>query len=123
MVGRILAEIDISTLLHVRSQATLALILINAGIAPAFCLIGYFAVKYLLQPLRVLSGYVERVREGRVEPIPDRYRKNVASEFGHLFDRFNAMARAVSDRATFSPPTSPSREKYAMLGRSPGHGA
>jgi signal transduction histidine kinase len=115
-VGRILTEIDIAGLLRVRSQVVLTLILANGGLALAFSLIGYFAVKYMLQPLGVLAGYVERAREGRVEPIPERYRKKVASEFGQLFDRFNAMARAVSDRETLASHLA-EQEKYAMLGR------
>ena len=115
-VGRILAEIDIASLLRVRSQVVLTLILVNGGLALAFSLIGYFAVKHMLQPLGVLAGYVERVREGRVEPIPERYRKKVASEFGQLFDRFNAMARALSDRETLASHLA-EQEKYAMLGR------
>ena len=115
-VGQILAEIDIANLLRVRSQVVLTLILVNGGLAIAFSLIGYFAVKHMLQPLGVLARYVERVREGRVEPIPERYRKKVASEFGQLFDRFNAMARAVSDRETLASHLA-EQEKYAMLGR------
>ena len=115
-VGQILAEIDIANLLRVRSQVVLTLILVNGGLAIAFALIGYFAVKRMLQPLGVLSRYVERAREGRVEPIPERYRKKVASEFGQLFDRFNAMARAVSDRETLASHLA-EQDKYAMLGR------
>jgi len=115
-VGQILAEIDIASLLRIRSQVVLTLILANGGLALAFSLIGYFAVKYMLQPLGVLAGYVERAREGRVEPIPERYRKKVASEFGQLFDRFNAMARALSDRETLASHLA-EQEKYAMLGR------
>ncbi|MGO8972190.1 MAG: sensor histidine kinase, partial [Steroidobacteraceae bacterium] len=115
-VGQILAEIDIASLLRIRSQVVLTLILVNGALAIAFSLIGYFAVKHMLQPLGVLSRYVERAREGRVEPIPERYRKKVASEFGQLFDRFNAMARAVSDRETLASHLA-EQDKYAMLGR------
>ena len=115
-VGRILAEIDIAGLLHVRSQVVLTLILVNGGLAIAFSAIGYFAVKHMLQPLGVLSRYVEQAREGRVEPIPERHRRRVASEFGELFDRFNAMARAVNDRETLASHLA-EQDKYAMLGR------
>ena len=115
-VGRILAEIDIANLLHVRSQVVLTLIFVNGALALALSLIGYFAVKHMLQPLQVLARHVERVREGRVEPIPERYRTKVASEFGQLFDRFNAMARAVGDRETLAVQLA-EQEKYAMLGR------
>ncbi len=115
-VGRILAEIDIADLLRVRRQVLLTLLLVNGGLALAFALTGYFVVKHMLQPLSVLTRYVERIRDGRMEPIPQRYRRNVASEFGRLFDRFNAMARALSERETLASQLA-EQEKYAMLGR------
>ena len=114
--GRILAEIDIAKLLSIRAGVVRTLILLNGGLALAFSLIGYFAVKHMLQPLGVLASYVERVREGQVEPIPERYRTKVASEFGQLFDRFNAMARAVSEREVLASHLA-EQDKYAMLGR------
>lgn len=115
-VGRILAEIDIVNLLKVRAQVVLTLVLVNGALALAFSLIGYFAVKHMLQPLGVFARYVERVREGQVEPIPERFRKKFSSEFGQLFDRFNAMARALNDRETLASLVA-EQEKYAMLGR------
>jgi signal transduction histidine kinase len=115
-VGRLLAEIDIAGLLRVRSQVVLTLILVNGGLAIAFSAIGYFAVKHMLQPLGVLSRYVEQARKGRVEPIPEGYRGRVASEFGELFDRFNAMARAMNDREALASHLA-EQDKYAMLGR------
>ena len=115
-VGRILAEIDIADLLLVRRQVLWTLLLLNGGLALAFAAIGYFAAKHMLQPLSVLTRYVERARDGRMEPIPPRYHRNVASEFGGLFDRFNAMARALSERETLAAQLA-EQEKYALLGR------
>jgi signal transduction histidine kinase len=115
-VGRIHAEIDIADLLRVRHQVLLTLLLVNGGLALGFALIGYFAVKHMLQPLSVLTRFVERVRDGRLEPIPQRYSRKVASEFGQLFDRFNAMARTLSERETLAFQLA-AQEKYAMLGR------
>ncbi len=115
-VGRILAEIDIADLLRVRRQVSLTLVLVNGGLALGFAVVGYLAVKHMLQPLIVLARHVERIRDGRMEPIPRRYRSNVASEFGRLFDRFDAMARALSERETLASQLA-EQEKYAMLGR------
>jgi signal transduction histidine kinase len=115
-IGRILAEIDIADLLHVRRQVLLTLLLVNSGLALVFALTGYFAVKHMLQPLSVLTRHVDRIRDGRMEPIPQRYSRNVASEFGRLFDRFNAMARALGERETLASRLA-EQEKYAMLGR------
>ncbi len=115
-IGRILAEIDIADLLRVRRQVLLTLILVNGGLAVACALFGYIAVKRMLQPLGVLASYVERARDRRVEPIPDRHRRRLSSEFGQLFDRFNAMARALGERETLASHLA-EQEKYAMLGK------
>jgi signal transduction histidine kinase len=115
-VGRILAEIDIADLLRVRREVLVTLVLANAGLAAFFAVIGYFSLKRMLRPLSVLSGYVERVREGRVEPIPEGNSHGVATEFSQLFDRFNAMARALSERESLASHLA-AQDKYAMLGK------
>lgn len=115
-VGRILAEIDINPLLKVRREVMTTLVLVNGVLTLAFALIGYFLVKRMVQPLGVLARYVERVREGRVEPIPDRHRRNLASEFERLFDRFNAMAQSLNQREALAARLA-EEEKFAMLGK------
>ncbi|MBI1776215.1 MAG: HAMP domain-containing histidine kinase [Proteobacteria bacterium] len=115
-VGRLLAEIDIVDLLRVRHQVLATLILVNGGLTLAFAIGGYLMLKRMLQPLGVLARYVESIREGRIESIPERHRRRFKSEFGQLFDRFNAMARAVSERETLASHLA-EQEKYAMLGR------
>jgi signal transduction histidine kinase len=115
-VGRLFAEIDIADLLSDRREILVALVLVNGCLTLAFVLGGYFALKRMLQPLCILTRYVEQIRDGRVERIPEGYRSRVASEFGQLFDRFNAMARALSDRQILASQLA-EQEKYAMLGR------
>jgi signal transduction histidine kinase len=115
-VGRILAEIDIAKLLSVRRDVLLTLILVNVGLTVAFAAIGYLALKRMLQPLSILTRYVERVREGRAEPIPEGNRRRIASEFRQLFDRFNAMARALGERESLASHLA-EQEKYAVLGK------
>lgn len=115
-VGRIIAEIDIADLLRVRREVLLTLLLVNGGLTLAFAAIGYVALKRMLRPLGILTSYVERVREGRVEPIPEQNRKSLATEFGQIFDRFNAMARAVSERENLTTRLA-EQKKHAMLGK------
>jgi signal transduction histidine kinase len=114
--GRLFAEVDIADSVRVRRQILLWLVLANGCLTLAFALGGYFVLKRMLQPLGVLTRCVEQIREGRVEPIPAGYRHRVASEFGQLFDRFNAMARAFSERQTLAAHLA-EQEKFAMLGR------
>jgi len=115
-VGRLFAEVDIADSLRVRREILLTLVLVNGCLTLAFALGGYFALKRMLQPLGVLTRYVEQIREGRVEPIPAGYQRRVALEFGQLFDRFNAMARAFRERQTLAAHLA-EQEKCAMIGR------
>ena len=114
--GRLFTEVDIADSLRVRREILITLVLVNGCLTMAFALGGYFVLKRMLQPLSVLTRYVEQIREGRVEPIPAGYRSKVASEFTQLFDRFNAMARAVSERQSLAVHLA-EQEKCAMLGR------
>ncbi len=115
-IGRILAEIDISELLRVRRQVLLTLVAVNAALALGFAAIGSLALKRMLEPLSVLSGHVERVREGRADPIPASKRRGLSREFDRLFDRFNAMAHALNEREELASRLA-EQEKYAVLGK------
>ena len=59
---------------------------------------------------------MERVREGRADPIPDSERRRISREFSRLFDRFNAMARALNEREELASHLA-NQEKYAVLGK------
>ena len=115
-VGRILAEIDISELLWVREKVLLTLLAVNACLALGFATIGYLALRRMLKPLSVLSGYVERVRTGRADPIPASKRRHISQEFDLLFDQFNAMAHALNEREKLALYLA-EHEKYAVLGK------
>ena len=115
-VGRLLAEIDIADLLRVRHAVLLTLVLVNGALTLGLALLGYLVMRRMMQPLGILTRHVEHVREGHVEPIPERYRKRFTGEFGQLFDRFNAMAAALSERETLASHLA-TQERYAMLGK------
>ena len=121
-VGRILAEIDISELLRVRKQVLLTLITVNAGLALGFALVGSLALARMLKPLSVLTGYMERVRAGRADPIPESKRRRISREFDLLFDRFNAMARALNDREELASRLADAREIRRARQAGFGHG-
>jgi signal transduction histidine kinase len=115
-VGRILADIDISELLRVRSQVLLTLVAVNVSLALGFAIICSFALRRMLKPLSVLNGYVERVRSGRADPIPESKRRRISREFDLLFERFNGMARALNEREELASRLA-KQEKYAVLGK------
>ncbi len=99
-----------------RRQVLLTLVAVNAALALGFAAIGSLALKRMLEPLSVFSGYVERVREGRADPIPGSKRRGLSREFDRLFDRFNAMARALNEREEQASRLA-EQEKYAVLGK------
>jgi signal transduction histidine kinase len=115
-IGRILAEIDISELLRVRRQVLLTLVAVNTALALGFAAVGSLALKRMLQPLSVFTGYVERIRDGRADLIPASKRRGLSREFDRLFDRFNAMARALNEREELASRLA-EQERYAVLGK------
>jgi signal transduction histidine kinase len=115
-VGRLLAEVDVSDSIRFRREIVRTLVLVNGSLTLAFAFGGYFAVRRMLQPFDVLTRHMEQIRDGCVEPIPDRERMRVSREFGQLFERFNAMAQALDERQTLQSELA-DQEKYVMLGR------
>jgi hypothetical protein len=97
-LGRLFAEVDITDLIRFRREIVLTLVVVNGCLTLAFALGGYFALRRMLQPFGVLSRHMEQIRDGCVEPIPDCQHIRVSSEFGQLFERYNAMAQALNER-------------------------
>jgi signal transduction histidine kinase len=70
----------------------------------------------MLRPISVLTEHVDRVRDGTVQPIPERHIKDQGTEFGRLFASFNSMARALREREALEARLAKG-EKIALLGR------
>jgi signal transduction histidine kinase len=116
LVGHLFAEIDIADLLRFRREILFMLALVNGCFTLAFAVGGYFLLRRMLQPFGVLSRHMEQIQEGCVEAIPGCQQMRVSSEFGQLFERFNAMAQALNERQILQSELA-DQEKYAMLGR------
>jgi signal transduction histidine kinase len=115
-LGSIIAEIDIRDLLQVRHNVLMTLIVVNAALTMLFGTIGYIAVRRMLRPITLLTAHVDRMREGDVQPIPERHLKYSGTEFGRLFSSFNSMASAVREREALAARLAEG-EKAALLGR------
>lgn len=115
-LGHVLAEMDMRPLIAVRRAVLTTLVAVNAGLTLLLAAIGYALVRRLLRPLGVLDAYVERVRTGAGAAIPARFIAEEGGEFGRLFRRFNAMARAVTEREALAARLA-DEEKLALLGR------
>jgi signal transduction histidine kinase len=115
-LGSVFAEIDIAPLLAERRQVLTTLLITNSLLALVLAAVGYFAVRRLLGPVKVLARHLDSVRKGAAEPIPASEIKRPASEFGRLFRRYNAMVRAMKERQSLSVQLA-EEERLASLGR------
>jgi signal transduction histidine kinase len=115
-IGQIRASFDISGQLAERSEVLKTLLATNALIALVLAGIGYWLIRRMLAPLKLLSDHLDQSSDGSVAPIalPAAWAAN--SEFGRLFARFNAMAAAQNERESLARQLA-EEEKLASLGR------
>lgn len=115
-IGAIYADIGISRLLKERRDVLTTLLLTNLVLTLALAALGYVLVRRMIQPIKTLSRYLGRARTGAVVPIPPGMTPPSGSEFGRLFERYNDMVRAVTERETLAMRLA-EEEKLASLGR------
>lgn len=115
-VGSIYTELDISALLSERQVVLWQLIATNAGLTLGLMLIGYWAVRRMVKPVRTLSAFLDRASDGPLEMIPDEQLRTATGEFGRLFRRYNAMARAANERLQLAEQLA-EKERLASLGQ------
>ncbi len=115
-VGRIYTVLDVSRLLNERQLVLWQLVATNAALIFSMAAIGYLAIRWLVKPVKTLDDYVGRAVDGPIEPIPETALGPPNSEFGRLFRRYNAMARAASDRHALTERLA-EEEKLASIGR------
>lgn len=115
-IGTIYATLDISHLLHERRTVFYELVVTNLVLAIFLAAIGYFAVRRMLRPVKVLADHLEQGAKGQVEVIPVPKHSQRHSEFGRLFRNYNALATAVNERAELSDRLA-REEHLASLGR------
>jgi signal transduction histidine kinase len=115
-IGHIYAVADIRPLLQERSNVFATLVLTNVMLTLALAAIGYFAVRRMVQPVRILSMHLDRSTQGPLDPIPQAEMGSHGGEFRRLFTRYNALARAVNERQELTAKLA-EEEKLASLGR------
>ncbi|KAB2851495.1 MAG: HAMP domain-containing histidine kinase [Hyphomicrobiaceae bacterium] len=115
-IGVIYAEVGIAQLLAERRDVLFALLLTNGLLTLALAAIGYAAVRWLMRHVKMLSDHLGRSHAGAVKPIPVDRMPPPQSDFGRVFQRYNAMAMAVNEREALTQRLA-KEEKLASLGR------
>jgi signal transduction histidine kinase len=115
-IGQIFAQFDMSAQIAERREVLGTLLLTNAAISLVLAGVGYWLLRRMLTPLRLLSTHLNESAAGNVQPIALPARLTVDSEFGRLFTRFNAMAEAVNEREALARQLA-QEERLASLGR------
>lgn len=115
-IGHIYAVADIRPLLQERSDVFATLTLTNALLTLVLAAIGYYGVRRMVHPVRILSVHLDRSTQGPLEPIPETSVGSHGGEFRRLFTRYNALARAVNEREELTAKLA-EEEKLASLGR------
>ena len=116
LIGTLHAELDISPLLAERHEVLWTLIGSNAALTLLLAALGWFAVRRMVAPMKVLAEHLETARDGFVEPIPEDRIPPAETETGRLFRRFNRMARAVAEREALMGRLA-EEERLGSLGR------
>jgi signal transduction histidine kinase len=115
-IGQIAARFDISAQIAERREVLRTLLITNAAIALVLAAIGYWLIRRMLRPLRLLYRHLDEGATGSVQPIGLPPRMGRESEFGRLFHRFNTMAEAVNEREALARQLA-QEERLASLGR------
>jgi signal transduction histidine kinase len=115
-IGTVYADVGIERLLRERREVLATLLLTNALLTLLLASLGYILVRWMLRPIEVLSQYLGRARTELAEPIPANLMPSSETEFGRLFERYNAMAEAQRERERLATKLA-EEEKLASLGR------
>jgi signal transduction histidine kinase len=115
-IGTLHAQFNISPLIAERREVLWTLIGTNALLTMLFALLGYFAVRRMVTPMKVLAEHLDSARDGAVEPIDEAQIPPGETETGRLFRSFNRMARAVAEREALVTKLA-DEERLASLGR------
>jgi signal transduction histidine kinase len=115
-IGTVFSEMDISSLLAVRYEVLMTLLLVNGAVTVMFGVAGYLLVRRMVAPLSAIREALGQAAEGRLDPIDARIVETASREHAGLYRQFNAMIRAQAEREAIAAELA-TQEKLAMLGR------
>ncbi len=97
-LGRVLVEIDVSDLWQERLRLGLVLVGVNGGVALAMAGWGWWLVRRMLRPVRLLTEQLGRGASGVPRQVAPAAYASSGPEFAMLFGSYNAMVRAAGER-------------------------
>lgn len=115
-IGAIYTEFDVAPLFYERQTVLWTLIGTNAVIGFGLALIGYWAVRRILKPVRILTHHLHQGATSQARPIPENQLRPETSEFGQLFRRFNALVHALQEREVLAGRLA-DEDRLSSLGR------
>jgi signal transduction histidine kinase len=115
-IGSIYTELDISAVLREREAVLWQLIATNGALTLGLMLIGYWAVRRMVRPIRTFGALLDRASDGAIEMIPEEQLRTAKGEFARLFGRYNTMARAANERLVLAEQLA-EKERLASLGQ------
>lgn len=115
-IGAIYAEFDVAALFSERRQVLWTLVITNTLITLGLAAFGYYCIRHVLRPVRVLTQHLHHDVASPIAPVPHDQLGPEHSEFGQLLRRFNAMVRAVNEREALTGKLA-EEERLASLGR------
>jgi two-component system, OmpR family, sensor kinase len=115
-IGTIHATFDVSHLFAERREILATLLVTNAVLAALFALGGFWLVRQMIGPIRVLEDHMRTAVHGAAEPIPPEEIPVGDSEVAGLFRGYNTLVHAERERANFAMQLA-EEEKLSSLGR------
>jgi signal transduction histidine kinase len=115
-IGAIYAQFDVGAQFQERRAVLWTLIGTNLFITAMVAVIGFLAVRRLLQPVRVLTQHLSCSQSGPLPMLSEDDLGSERSEFGRLFRRYNAMVRIWNEREAIAAKMA-EEDRLASLGR------
>ncbi len=115
-IGTIHATFDVSHLFAERREILVTLLVTNGVLAALFSLGGFWLVRRMIGPMRVLENHMRAAAHGVAEPISLREIPTGDAEVAGLFRGYNALVHAERERANFAMQLA-EEEKLSSLGR------
>ena len=115
-IADLYVSVELKPLLAARESLHRKLLLaaVLAGFGAAG--IGFFIVRRMVLPIRLLTERLRRAQIGDLDPVPSALLPPLSSEYGKLLRGYNGLVSAISEREALAASLA-QRERESVLGR------